>query len=355
MALYSKNFPTLIKHFVISILIGIAASGIFCGKNCFTDWNGFLIGASYGGMLSFLLWEGNGLLSNWLSQKFPWAQKTLARFLWGIITTILFSSSVVALWHYVFFVLFMGNSHAWYAQVFVSNVVIALIITSIISLFLHAAEFLKGWREAALKAERLQHMQVKSRLQSLKDQLNPHFLFNSLHVLTALVHKDADLAEQFINKLADIYRYVLEQSQMELVPLSEELAFIEKYLELLRYRFGDNLHVSWNPPDAQGLYVPPLSLQLLVENVVKHNIISQKKPLTISVLSDKEGYLTIENNFQEKRTKTASTGIGMDHIRSLYAYLSNKEVIVDNDGHQYKVHIPLLPAHTLNVQDALPA
>ena len=332
----------IFKHLVISIVLAMLFTLVFCGRNCLNDLNNFLLGTGYGTLLSFGLWEGNGLLSDWLSAKFPWEKKSVLRLFLGVFVSIVYSGLFVAVLYYLFFVKVLGNSEEWYWRDIGANILIALLITAIISLFMHAREFLGAWRSEALRAERLQREQAQSRLQSLRDQLNPHFLFNSLNVLTSLVHKDADEAERFIKKLSEIYRYVLDKSDEETVTLEEELGFIKNYLQLLQHRFGKNLQVNWNPPEADGWSIPPLSLQMLVENAVKHNVISSKRPLSLSIESDGKDTLLIKNNLQEKTTKASGSGVGLDNIRARYALLGQPEPEIIRTEASFEVRLPLL-------------
>lgn len=329
-------------HLAISLVLAATITLIFCRGRCLNNLYDFGIGVGYGTILAFGLWEGNGILSDWLSKLFPWEKRTLLRLILGVSSSVVFSGIFVAVLYYLYFVEFLGNSKEWYFRDIGANIAIALLITAIISLFLHAREFLTAWRQEALRAERLQREQAQSRLQSLRDQLNPHFLFNSLNVLTTLVHKDPDQAEQFIQKLSDTYRYVLEKSNQETTTLEEELGFIKNYLQLLKHRFGDNLQVDWNPPEAKNLNLPPLSLQMLVENAVKHNVISSKRPLTISVSGAEDGFLEVKNNLQTKRNKAPSSGVGLENIKARFAYLTDKEPRIEQTEEHFAVYLPLL-------------
>lgn len=337
-----KYLKQALTHLALSILISVGLTAIFCGKSCLTDLNNFLAGVTYGAVLSFGLWEGNGLLSDLLTKLFPWEKKTITRLVLGVSSSVIFSGLYVAVLYYVFFVKILGNSEEWYWRDIGANIAIALLITAIISLFLHARTFLGAWRKEALRAEQLQKVQAQSHLQSLRDQLNPHFLFNSLNVLTSIVHKDPDEAERFIKKLSDIYRYVLDKANQETVELEEELDFIQSYLQLLQHRFGKNLQVEWNPPVGGHWSIPPLSLQLLVENAVKHNIISSKKPLRLSIDGAEDGFLIVRNTIQEKSSKTASSGVGLENISARFAALGTARPETQKAEGYFEVRLPLL-------------
>ncbi len=202
--------------------------------------------------------------------------------------------------------------------------------------------WLMEWRKSAIEAEQLRSEKLASQNQSLKDQLNPHFLFNSLNTLSNLVYEDADRSAAFIQKLSRIYRYVLEVQQEELVSLDRELDFARNYLELQKIRFGDNLNFSIKVPNLQDLFLPPLSLQLLLENAIKHNIASAENPLFIHI--GQEGQeLWVSNTFQPKTSQTEpSTGVGLKNIRSRYLLLSKVQPELVRTEHEYLVKLPLL-------------
>lgn len=186
---------------------------------------------------------------------------------------------------------------------------------------------------------------MRSRFEALRNQVNPHFLFNSLNALSSLVHEDADLAESFILKLTKIYRYVLDLQDQNLIRLEEELRFIDNYLFLQQIRFGNNLRL-YSQIDARvlNLSVPPLSLQLLVENAIKHNVISAENPLTIELMVEGEDILLVKNNLQKRMKKLESTGIGQENLKARYTMLSERAPEFKEENDYYFARIPLLPS-----------
>lgn len=174
--------------------------------------------------------------------------------------------------------------------------------------------------------ERQQKENIISQLESLKNQVNPHFLFNCLNTLSALIHEDTDAAEKFILKLTNVYRYVLEQKDKSLVRLSDELEFMRSFFFLQKIRFGDNIYLKESETQASILnyYIPPLALQLLLENAIKHNIISKEKPLHIEVSVDEELYLVVKNNYQKKDSSNTSPGIGLNNLKERYSLITSR-------------------------------
>lgn len=194
-----------------------------------------------------------------------------------------------------------------------------------------------------LDAERLEKEAVQAQFDALKNQINPHFLFNSLSILSSLIDTDTRLAGQFINRLAKAYRYILEQRDNERVSLQTELDFITAYTFLLTIRFEDKFVISIDvPPDARNRYaIAPLTLQLLVENAVKHNRLSEEEPLQISIGLAGD-YLRVANPIQPRPDREASTGIGLQNITNRYKLLTNQPVWIGEEAGEFVVKLPLL-------------
>ena len=216
-----------------------------------------------------------------------------------------------------------------------------LVITFLISIFMHGRGFLLGWKETLIEAERLKKEQIAARYEFLKNQVNPHFLFNSLNVLASLVHKDADRAEAFIRRLSTVYRYILDSREQETVSLEEELEILRAYLFLMDTRFGAGLEAGLDIPAGANGRLAPLTLQMLVENALKHNEASKAKPLKIDVFLE-NGFVVVRNNLQPKNALPESTGVGLANIQARYQVLADKEVLITNHDGFFTVKIPVL-------------
>ena len=183
---------------------------------------------------------------------------------------------------------------------------------------------------------------MATRYESLKNQVNPHFLFNSLNALTNLVYEDQDLAADFIRQLSKVYRYVLETRSKEVVSLETEMKFVESYLFLQHIRFDDKLRVEASVSGFENRLLPPLALQMLLENAIKHNTIAKDEPLTISIRVE-EDMLVVKNNLQIKNIPTEeSSGMGLANIKARYEFLSDKPVVVEKTESYFRVKLPLL-------------
>ncbi|MCZ8353647.1 MAG: histidine kinase [Cyclobacteriaceae bacterium] len=202
--------------------------------------------------------------------------------------------------------------------------------------------YMNQLKEAQLQAEQYKQQTAEANFQILRNQINPHFLFNSFNVLSTLVYKDPDTSSRFIEQLSFVYRYLLASNDKKLVTLQEEMAFMDAYLYLLSIRFGNNLQVSKQVSDkALKNYVAPATLQLLVENVIKHNVVSKKEILTIEI-EDRDNFLYIQNSIRAKQDKEPSTQVGLQNIKNRYAFLTDRKVIIENTGEKFKVGLPLL-------------
>ena len=198
-------------------------------------------------------------------------------------------------------------------------------------------------QDVQLRAERLEKEALQAQFAALKSQVNPHFLFNSLSILSSLVHADAELSERFIDQLSKAYRYILEQKDNERVPLKTELAFIQAYRFLLNIRFENKFDIAINVSEEvqQHYNIAPLTLQLLVENAVKHNRMSAKEPLQVQIFVAGE-CLVVQNNRQLRPQSETSTGVGLQNIVNRYALLTDRPVHVQENEEDFVVKIPLI-------------
>jgi sensor histidine kinase YesM len=218
----------------------------------------------------------------------------------------------------------------------------SLIIAIIISLIFYGIWYYKYRQETKVKEQKIIAGTASAKFDALKNQLDPHFLFNSLNVLTSLIEEDPHQAQKFTTSLSKVYRYVLEQKNKDLISVEEELQFAKTYVKLLKMRFEDSIHLEIpehsNNPEAK---IIPLSLQLLLENAVKHNVVTSSKPLYIKVYEE-NGMLVVDNNLQEKQVVKKSSGVGLQNIRQRYGILTDRQVEVVKSNTDFRVKLPLL-------------
>ncbi len=220
--------------------------------------------------------------------------------------------------------------------------IVSSIITFFVTLTIHAIYFYKAYNENKVKEQKIIAGTANAKFESLKNQIDPHFLFNSLNVLSSLIEENPENAQRFTTSLSKIYRYVLEQKDKELVSVAEELAFAKTYMNLLKMRFENSITFQL-PTDFDNLEarVVPLSLQLLLENTIKHNVVSENKPLQITIFIQ-DNYLVVQNNLQKKEVLQDRQGVGLQNIVSRYALLSKRKVLVEQTETHFKVLIPIL-------------
>jgi sensor histidine kinase YesM len=189
-----------------------------------------------------------------------------------------------------------------------------------------------------LKSEALQ-----SQFEALKNQLSPHFLFNSLTALKTLINESPSQAQEYVSNLSKALRYTLQSNEKQLVTLKEEMDFTESYLFLIKMRFDTNLNVVINTDEEYMLYkLPPLTVQTLVENAVKHNEVSKRKPLTLTIKTTGHGSLIVLNSIQTKITGEDGTGIGLTNLSKQFQLLLGKEIVIRNDNNEFNVEVPLI-------------
>ncbi len=223
-----------------------------------------------------------------------------------------------------------------------SNYIIASVFTFVIISAVHIIYLYKYYQETKLKEQKIIAGTANAKFESLKNQIDPHFLFNSLNVLSSLIEENPENAQRFTTSLSKIYRYVLEQKDKELVTVSEELAFAKTYMNLLKMRFENS--ITFELPenfDNSEAKVVPLSLQLLLENTIKHNVVSENKPLHIKIYI-KDNFLVVENNLQKKEVLQDRKGVGLQNIVSRYAILSERKVLIDDNKEAFAVYLPIL-------------
>lgn len=310
-------------------------TGITC-RDCIDSPKDFWIIASFTSLMWILLWKGNSYLGHFISTKISWLKAPVKRFVISIIAT--FAYSYFAIYVVVILYRFFFGYNFGQSQM---TTVVSVVITLIISLFMHGRSFLLSWRQSAIDAERLQKENMAARYESLKSQVDPHFLFNSLNALTNLVYEDQDKAAKFIKQLSEVYRYVLDSRDKEVVALEEEQQFLESYFFLQKIRFGDKLQLRIQLDGTRSM-VAPLVLQMLIENAIKHNIVSEENPLTISVYAE-GGYIFVENTLQPKVVlREESPGIGLENICKRYEFLSDKKVEIIREP-KFIVKLPVIP------------
>lgn len=286
-----------------------------------------------------VIWSGCVAIVTLLWKKFPWERHPVKHLLYEILFIVLYLS-----------IFFLGalilterfDTKSWF--IVLSDKVMDMFTTTLITFLITAIHeayyFYKQWQENFSKSVQLEKENIQAQYNTLKAQINPHFLFNSLNSLVSLVEENPK-AERFVLDLSDFLRFVLVSSDKETVPLREELMHLDQYVRLMSIRFGSSLTLLQNiETEALDYSLPPLVLQGLVENCIKHNAVTQAKPLHITVETANHR-LTLSNNLQPI-TESESTGQGLNNIRGRYKHFTAEEVKVIRTNTQFSVSIPLL-------------
>ncbi|HMT74621.1 MAG TPA: sensor histidine kinase [Chitinophagaceae bacterium] len=288
-------------------------------------------------------WEGNRLLEPFIQQRVQ-PQKNKWRYL-GIF---FIAGNIVASITAIAMVYFIGNvMHGYTWQQNINPLKLNIIYVSLVNLFFHLVNaiffFFREYRNQWMETEELRRSSTQAELEMVRSQINPHFLFNNLNVLSGMVIKDNPEANKFIEEFSKVYRYILNNHQKELVELRSELEFIQPYIFLLKKRFNDGLVVDMNVADKhKNLYIVPAALQMLIENAIKHNVVSQHRPLHIDIHSNGNETLVVKNNLQPRIMSEPSGRIGLQNIRRRYEIVSGREVEIKKSTTDFEVTLPLL-------------
>lgn len=288
-----------------------------------------------------LVWFMNRLLTKRLDKKLPWLKHGNKRFYWQLGLGILLSLLIINL-SYFSLKLGLTSDPPDQEQILSMNVLGILVLLPTISINF-GIQFLSNWKNAQVNSEKFQKETIRAELTTLKNHLDPHFLFNNLNILSSLISKDKNLSQNYLEKFADVYRNILESSKEELVTLNEELCFIASYLYLLEIRFEDTIQTFIDVETIDHTkYIPPLTLQMLIENAIKHNSISEIRPLKIHIASQ-NGYISVKNNYQPKKQAIKGVGgTGLKNIEKRYSYFTDKKVQVYENPENFIVKIPLV-------------
>jgi two-component system, LytTR family, sensor kinase len=326
------------------LLIGIpvvAIAGVLLFGSQFFDEEGTkLIIAAFGSLLSTLIiWLGVRKIVIYLWRRHPW-EKDPVKHLIIEIGAILGYTSLAGAFLYSFW--FVFNPEFLEVQNFGVNIFFTLLITFFITSLHEGWFFFQQWKKTLVLSEMLAKENLQSQFETLKSQISPHFLFNNLNTLAELIEEDQKTAVEYVQRTADYYRKILSLRDKDVMPLAEELKLIDDFYFLQRKRYGKNLSLSVNISETHNeTYVAPLAIQMLIENAIKHNIISGDKPLMISVRSDDE-YIVVENNLQLREADPGSGRLGLQNISNRYRFLSNRDIIVSSDKGVFTVSIPVL-------------
>jgi sensor histidine kinase YesM len=326
----------LIPFFGISIPL---ITGMINGQN-FSNWE-VKLSFLYTIMIAMIIWHGNRSLHFSLRTYFDWINKPLQKIAVLILGIVFFTVPVAVLLLVGWYKIFSDKPVDW--NVVSQSSLIILIAVIFITHVYETVFMVKESESEIIRNEQLERARAEAELEALKNQIDPHFIFNSLNTLSHLIEEKPVKAKQFNDNLADVYRYILQNKARDLVLLREEIEFLKSYFLLLQIRFDKAIKLDmYITEEAMDLYlVPPISLQILVENAIKHNEFSEATPLSIEI-NIKDDELIVHNNVRKKILRKESSGIGLQNLGERYRLTTNKEMIFSEQKDDFTVKLPVL-------------
>lgn len=334
----------LLKLIWISALIALLINFInFVVTGSIRPWAVELEGFLINFMFSITITTVNRVYFDKVSKYYSWTQKPAKRLLIGAIGSVIITMATLFICLFITRVFIYKETVArFFENQDLDWYLFGLTFTMVMTIIFHAFYFYRELQAQKVKEQKVIARTATAQFDALKNQLDPHFLFNSLNVLVSLIEENPKAATKFTTSLSKVYRYVLEQRNKKLVSVDDELSFARAYVGLLKTRFEDSIQIDIpeksNIPDAQ---VVPLSLQLLLENAVKHNIVSDSKPLKLRIYEE-GNQLIVENNLQKKQIANSGSGVGLQNIAARYQLLTNRKMSISQNNSHFKVQIPIL-------------
>ena len=323
-----------------SYLLGMATLEQIFSVTIFYD-----IGLGFG--LGLLAIGTHELAVHILRRYFPEKSQHTARFIIQFSASTITSITAIYLFTHMYF-LFIAQDFVPPPDFYLEMFVLGLLIPIFINGVKESLYFYGEWENESAKKEKLLKENIQAQYEVLKNQINPHFLFNCFNTLTELAHEDKKLTIEFIQQLSKVYRFVLENKDMEVVALDNELNVLQSYIFLQKIRFGDHIKIDMltdNTTLSNHTCIVPLTLQILMENAVKHNIASKDQPLHITIELTPNNELVFKNNLQ-KKPATPSTNIGLQNIIKRYKVVAEKTIEVIETTSEFIVKIPLIKVQT---------
>ena len=312
------------------------------GMQYFLDARIFLLSTLLTLSVLILVYISCGMVAAVLLNRYPKYNQTFKRIGLGLLAYVVITVAAITIIFLGYdYIGFLGYEINWntYLKVLMVGALCNILVTSLNE----GASFFEKWRIMVDEAENLKKENLQSQLEGLKGQVNPHFLFNSLNSLSSLIADDPEKAEKFLDEMSKVYRYLLRNNEEGLASLEKEMQFIQSYFHLLKTRYGEGLDMEIRINEQFLNYcLPPLTLQMLVENAVKHNMILKDSPLQILIMTTNSGKLVVTNNLQRKGRNVHSNKVGLSNIAKKYELMKEEDIAVQDDGKEFSVAIPLI-------------
>lgn len=335
-----KELKFAVSLVVIICIVTICIQFFISGR---LTWNIVIEQIGYNMYYGIPLSLINSSLFDKLNRMLPWDTQPKRRAFTGIVGSIVITMLTLIILNFILWTVVLGKniSVLWIAENR-AFYVIGLIITVVVSLSMHALGFFYEIQRQRVETQKLREQNLASELNALRAHVDPHFLFNSFNVLSGLIEEDKDKAQDFLSGLSKIYRYILEQRNEDTSTVEDELEFANRYLNLQRMRFEDGIELQTEIDSALlQKRIPSLSLQLLLENAIKHNGFDANNTLAIGIKADQD-YLTVSNNRKRRSDVIGSSKMGLQNIKDRYKLMSDKEIEIISDENTFTVQLPLI-------------
>ncbi|MFL5741003.1 MAG: sensor histidine kinase [Flavisolibacter sp.] len=331
-----------LTFFIIMPLMCIVLNHLLFSQRQFTDYRVWLFSFPLIYIVGLASWYLHIVVMHWLRLAFPHIKQTSLRLTILAISHIALISLTFILIFYAYDAFHILGYHLNSGQLRIS-LFTGVALTMVATTMWESDYTFRQWKDSLAEKEKLEQLTLRQEFETLKSQVNPHFLFNCFNTLSSLICEDKKQAEVFLNELSKVYRYLLRNNEDGLSTLGTEIKFIESYYRLLKTRHGEAVQLNVEIDKKYDCYlIPSLTLQLLVENAVKHNVLSKNKPLTIDIFTTKGSQLVVSNNLQARTVKGPSNGIGLDNIQSKYELLNQQGFQVLQDKKNFSVVLPLI-------------
>lgn len=288
-------------------------------------------------LMGTAIWKGSEWITSKMKRKYPWLEHPIKRIFFNSIYLFLYNLTVVMIINTIYRFIIYDYSVIQMKHDFFLAVIIVIALTIGINMAIYSAIFYRNWRYNALNEEILKREQLALQFESLKNQVNPELLFSSLKVLTRMVHEDADLAARFIKNLSEIYRYSLEQKNVEIIEISDELNALDNYLNVQKVRFGSHLLIIKEIEFKSKAYIIPLSTQIIIDNLLQQSSINNDILIEIKLSNDNNVLIVNISN-----TTIPSTDKKIDNIKERYKQFTNKELTIETSGNNCTIKFPII-------------
>lgn len=335
-------FPlrSVLGFLLANIVLALIIMAAFMGTT-YESFNHFILAFAWSFAICATLWLGHGLIFQYLDKRISWLEKPVKRAIVGLVALVVYSTVAFIFIQSLFFYLIKGTlphiNWAWIA----GNVFYPVAISFVISITFTAIGFFGAWKKSFVQAEKLNAQVMSYKYEVLRNQINPHFLFNSFNVLSDLVYEDQEMAVKFIQQLSKLFRYVLDSREKELVKLADEMDFVRSYFYLLKIRLENKLDYEIDVSPEETEMIVPVSIQMLIENAVKHNEVSSAYPLKIQI-TKKDNKLTVTNSVKPKSADIESTRLGLGNLQQQFAFFTNDELEIAKSETEFRVSLPVI-------------